>query len=295
MINDLNHYLMDSIDRFKIKNVGHHTASRMPFVMLEDDSIFYGLPTQQASIVENIMGGIINVVRDLEYRYFQTNRRLRQHSQYIYKTGDVVVELGAYLGYYSMYAAKQVGLSGKVIAVEMIPENFAVLQLNLQTNFPDNTLTVNRGVHREKGVRTAYLASNQIAGFRKDVIQKFSPNLQEIDVQMDSVDNILQDCGVDVVDLMIIQVNGNEVDALQGMSKSINSIGNFAIAAPYEREEGNNIGFITDFLTQNGFLVDIDPPWVFAKNACQRKVTFKIRRESNLPAPEDPISISNNL
>jgi len=262
---DLNSYLNNSIDRFRIKKIGYLPKPCMPFITLEDDLVFYGMPGKKEKILDDIFTGIVTTIKDLEFRYFQYNRKVKQHSKYYYKPGDVVVELGSYLGYYSMYVAKQVGPTGKVISVEMIPENFAVLKLNLATNYAENTIAINRGVHKEKGVRTAYLGCNQIAGFREDVITRFVPNFDEISVEMDTVDNILHENGVSVVDLMIIQVNGNEIDVLQGMSKSIQSVRNFAIAAPYDRKGMDHKKIISDYLIKNGFDVEVVSPWVFAR------------------------------
>jgi len=262
---DHNIYIADAIDRFRIKTIGFFPKPRMPYIILEDGLVFYGIPGKKGKIFEDILIGIVEIVKDLEYRYFQYNRKIRQHSKYHYQPGDVIVELGSYLGYYSMYAAKQVGPTGRVISVEMIPENYAVLKLNLETNFPENTVAVNRGIHKEKGLKTAYLGRNQIAGFRKDVIERYVPNLQEIKVEMDTVDNVLHENGVEEVDLMIIQINGNEIDALQGMSKSMQTVRNFAIAAPYDRDGMDHKKIISDYLSQNGFDVEVNPPWVFSK------------------------------
>jgi FkbM family methyltransferase len=48
--------------------------------------------------------------------------------------GDVVVDVGANIGYFSMLASKLVGPSGKVIAIEAAPETFALLRANLDRN-----------------------------------------------------------------------------------------------------------------------------------------------------------------
>lgn len=261
---DINSHITKSIDHYHIKKVGCLANSQMAFIVLEDDLVFYGLPGKKNNFVENLLVGMVDILEDLKFRYFQSNRKLKQHSKYHYKSGDVVVELGSYLGYYSMYVAKHVGPTGRVISVELIPENYAVLKLNLETNYPDNTVAINCGVHKTKGIRTAYLGQGQIAGFRKDVITKYTPNVQEVSVEMDTVDNIIKDNGVTTVDLMIVQVNGNEVDVLQGMSQSVQNVRNFAIAAPYNREEMNHKKFISDYLNQNGFDVAVESPWIYA-------------------------------
>jgi hypothetical protein len=104
-----------------------------------------------------------------------------------------------------------------------------------ETIFSINTIAIHCGALKETGNRTAHLGNNQIAGFRKEVITRYIPNVQEIEIEMYTVDNILKNYDVDVVNLMIIQVNGNEIDVLQGITKSIKNLKNFSVAAPYDR------------------------------------------------------------
>jgi len=261
---DINAYLSDSIVRFQIQQIGYLPVSQVSYVVLEDGQIFYGMPEEKGTISEKIIIGAGSLIKELEFRYFQIGRRYTQHSKYQYKPGDVVVELGAYLGFYSMYAAKQVGPTGRVISVEMIPNNYAILKKNLSTNYPQSTVAINCGIHRRKGVGTAYLGRNQIAGFRKDVVARFSKTMREIKVKMETVDHLLEENAVTHVDLMIIQVNGNEIDAFEGMQHAISMTENFSIAAPYNSPGSDHQKEIGAYLHTNGFDVELKSGWIFA-------------------------------
>jgi FkbM family methyltransferase len=258
-------YLDDSIDRFHIQQIGFFPGTQVPFVILEDGLVFYGLPEEKDEMSVKWVIGVAKVIKDLEFRYFQCDRELTQHSRYRFKPGDVVVELGAYLGFYSMYAARQVGPTGRVIAVELNPWNHVILNMNLSRNYPDTTTAINRGIYSKKGIGTAYLGRDQIAGFRKDVISRFASTIRKFKVQMDTVDNILKENSVTQVDLMIIQVNGNEMDALKGMKQSMPMVKNFAIAAPYSSQGVNHKQAIRVHLQTHGFAVEIKSDWIFAK------------------------------
>ncbi len=50
------------------------------------------------------------------------------------RRGDVVVDVGANIGYYTILASRLVGEGGKVYAFEPEPDNFAMLQKNLKAN-----------------------------------------------------------------------------------------------------------------------------------------------------------------
>lgn len=50
------------------------------------------------------------------------------------KKGDIVLEIGANIGYYTLIFAKLVGEKGKVFAFEPDPTNFALLKKNIEIN-----------------------------------------------------------------------------------------------------------------------------------------------------------------
>jgi predicted RNA methylase len=50
------------------------------------------------------------------------------------RNGDIVIDVGAHIGSYTIRCAKLVGENGKVIAVEPIPENLVLLKNNLEFN-----------------------------------------------------------------------------------------------------------------------------------------------------------------
>ena len=54
------------------------------------------------------------------------------------KPGMTVIDIGAHIGYYSLLFAKCVGSTGLVFSFEPLPENFALLQKNIQLNELNN-------------------------------------------------------------------------------------------------------------------------------------------------------------
>jgi FkbM family methyltransferase len=59
------------------------------------------------------------------------------------RPGDVFVDIGANVGYYSLLASKRVGSEGTVIAIEAAPATFILLQNNLKLNRCENVLAMN--------------------------------------------------------------------------------------------------------------------------------------------------------
>jgi FkbM family methyltransferase len=57
--------------------------------------------------------------------------------------GDLFIDVGANIGYYSLLASKLVGNSGKVVSVEALPQIFSRLESNLRQNDSSNVRAVN--------------------------------------------------------------------------------------------------------------------------------------------------------
>ena len=54
--------------------------------------------------------------------------------------GEVVLDIGAHIGYYTLIAAKIVGNEGKVFAFEPAPDNYALLEKNVNANGYKNVI-----------------------------------------------------------------------------------------------------------------------------------------------------------
>ncbi len=67
------------------------------------------------------------------------------------KPGDVVYDIGAHYGYYTLLASKLVGKSGKVIAFEPSPANLARLYRHIQLNHRGNVQVLELAVSDHEG------------------------------------------------------------------------------------------------------------------------------------------------
>lgn len=64
--------------------------------------------------------------------------------------GDIVVDIGAAFGFYTILASKRVGLKGKVIAIEPQKDAFEMLNRNVALNKLTNVTTLNRVIYSEE-------------------------------------------------------------------------------------------------------------------------------------------------
>jgi FkbM family methyltransferase len=108
-----------------------------------------------------------------------------------------------------------VGESGLVVAVEPEPKNVALLVKNVKNARAgiNNVLIVEKGIRDRKKKAKLYL-SNLGTGLHS---LKGTGRFIEIDV--DTLDNIVSELGLKKVDFIKIDVEGNEVEVLRGARK----------------------------------------------------------------------------
>jgi FkbM family methyltransferase len=78
--------------------------------------------------------------------------------------GDVFIDVGANIGYFTLLASRLVGDSGKVIAVEALPAIFASLENNLKINGARNVRVVNCAAWDAEEMITIYTQPENLPG-----------------------------------------------------------------------------------------------------------------------------------
>ena len=149
--------------------------------------------------------------------------------------GGTIVECGAYLGHKTVrFVDEVVGKKGKVLAIEMMPDNVEVLKRNIRENGLDKIVDVlESGVWSQSGALPVKGKGRQ----RNTLIETEQLNVdREVLARVDTLDAILHEWGQPFVDFMLMTINGAEIEALEGMAKSFDIIRAMFIAAPYERE-----------------------------------------------------------
>jgi FkbM family methyltransferase len=142
---------------------------------------------------------------------------------------ETFVDVGANVGTYSLNIANAYrGKGVNVIAIEAHPENYKALCKNIKLNNFKCVKTVNKAVSDNKGIVAMYeyLGYGYSARFEACTIsnvinRKTSDGNSSLQVQSDTLDNILE--GVKV-DLMKIDIEGAEVLALKGATKTLKQL-----------------------------------------------------------------------
>jgi len=133
------------------------------------------------------------------------------------KEGEIVVDIGANIGYYTLIFAKLVGTSGKVFAIEPEPHNFQLLQKNLKANSYQN-VTIEKKVISDKNGKMKFYISESNVG-EHSIFPLTRDHKSFIDVETETLDDYFHKKGIDKkISFVKIDVEGAEVAVLRGMS-----------------------------------------------------------------------------
>lgn len=121
---------------------------------------------------------------------------------------DVVLDIGADVGWYTIQASQAVGNEGQVIALEPDAHNAAQLEKNLRLNKLSNVRVVRKAAWSHSG--SVNWQSSEVA-----VWHKVSPE-GSAQVEAVTVDALVEQSGLRRVDWMKLDVEGGEVEVLRG-------------------------------------------------------------------------------
>jgi len=82
---------------------------------------------------------------------------LTEYLRHSLSAGDVFIDIGANIGYYTLLAAQLVGPTGRVFAIEASPSIFRVLEHHVTENCASNVTTVHAAVYRERAEMPVFL------------------------------------------------------------------------------------------------------------------------------------------
>lgn len=130
---------------------------------------------------------------------------------------DVVIDIGANIGYYTLLFAKMVGETGKVIAFEPDPTNFELLKKNVSINNYQNVTLVQKAVAESKKQVKLFLCEENKG------MHRIYPSLccnNSIDIETMSLDDFLSSYN-DKITFIKMDIEGAEFMALRGMKNTI--------------------------------------------------------------------------
>jgi FkbM family methyltransferase len=166
-----------------------------------------------------------DITASLEHRhYLQALRRGEIESLManlfanVIRPGMVVLDIGAFVGWYTLLAARQVGDDGKVYAFEPDPRNYELLSENLRLNqFDSRVIRLPMAVSDKAGIQRFYLHGGDQS--RSSLIPSSGGDKSTTATSI-VLDDIRPKLKVDVIKM---DIEGGEVNALRGMRETLTS------------------------------------------------------------------------
>jgi FkbM family methyltransferase len=143
------------------------------------------------------------------------------------RKGNVILDIGAYVGSYALMNSKRVGNSGLILCFEPCPINFNLLKKNIALNCLKNVLAFDFALSNYEGFAnmhiTDYPAGSFLAG------QSRARN-GSIKAKVTTIDKFMRNHNFKKVDFIKIDAEGSELSILQGACQTLSKNDNMQLA-----------------------------------------------------------------
>lgn len=179
------------------------------------------------------------------------------------KPGMVACDIGAYQGYFTLLLAKLVGAGGRVYAFEPMPGNYYSLERTLRINNLNNVQAIPLAVAQESDA-VLFQCSDEATPTGKIVhagngSANSTTGKKEITIRAVSLDDYAQEAGIQRIDLIKMDIEGEELNAFKGMQRVLSRMRPITVCEVHGKPIGRDPGAVLQFLLDLGYtLYDID-------------------------------------
>ncbi len=171
------------------------------------------------------------------------------------KKNSVFIDIGANIGYYSLLSARQVGSRGKVYAFEPDPDNFRLLEKNIQQNGYLNVVLTNFAVSDHPSSARLYRSKTNYGDHR---IYDSEDQRESIAILATSLDDYFEKLDKRV-HFIKMDIQGAEAKALEGMRKLVKANRRLTLIAEFcgknLKKCGSDPGLFLSTLLKLGFKI----------------------------------------
>ena len=230
--------------RFVEKSIGGHGIGNLPFVK-----------NLNAQVIKNLKDEY--VIIDGDKMYLDKNDALllsineiyeKNETNYFKKVvnkGDIIIDVGANIGYYTLLFARLVGSDGKVYSFEPDPRNCKLLEKNVNENNYKNIILEKKAVSDKTEKCKFYLHEDTVG----NSIQESNAKLHsEIEIESVALDDYFETKSLNP-DFIKIDIEGYEFNALKGMELFLKS--------------NNKVQIMLEYNPKTKDVYDIEPLKVF--------------------------------
>ncbi|HEX6253144.1 MAG TPA: FkbM family methyltransferase, partial [Nitrososphaera sp.] len=193
------------------------------------------------------------------------------------KEGDTVIDIGAHIGRYTITSSKQVGNTGKVVAIEADPDNFQLLKRNIALNNLTNVLPLNYAVFSTR-TRMKLYEQSASAKYNSLMLARAAKTKNYVEVEADTLDSILKLNRVNQVNWIKIDVEGAEFEVLKGSTKTLSSDNVSLFIEIHNIDDPSHYDNIVDFLKYRNYEITFEQRY---DGSGESHVIFRKKNNSN--------------
>ena len=173
------------------------------------------------------------------------------------RPGNVVVDCGAHVGYFTLIFARSVGPTGQVLAFEPEPRSFRLLERNVRRNGYDNVATIQEALSRDRGQAPLSVATGNLGDHR---LGRRLAGRETITVRTTTLDAHLAR-SARPPDFLKLDVQGSEAAVLDGAREILSSSPRMAMLTEFWpaaiREAGDDPELFLEQLVASGFSIAV--------------------------------------
>jgi FkbM family methyltransferase len=180
------------------------------------------------------------------------------------RPADVCLDIGAHIGYYSLLAARAVGLQGHVYAFEPSPDCCRRLRANVDLNRLENVTVFQRAVGEEKGRSVLYEPhgpNTGLATLDPILAAKYQPRPNEVTVEVGPVTSVVPAQQLARIRVIKIDVEWHELQVLRSLVPVFEAADSLAVFVEWTPRRSAPSGFedLLGLCQAHGFAIHVVP------------------------------------
>lgn len=152
---------------------------------------------------------------------------------FVVEKDNVIIDVGAHIGTYTIPLALQVGNNGKVIALEPNDKNADILEKNISINKLSNIILVRKAAAKQIGILNLKLTSDPMLSMINS-----GTDIDTTSVKTTDLDSLVDNSSIMKVNWLKIDAEGFELEVLEGAKKTLRRFSpNIIIESRLENQE----------------------------------------------------------